>query len=47
MKNATEGKDEWDVQIEKGSKFRMCAGSKNQGKNSSHANISPQEHVTH
>ncbi|MFD5410967.1 hypothetical protein [Streptomyces nojiriensis] len=45
-KNATDGKDERDVQIKKGSNFAMFAGSKNQGKNSSHANISRQGHVT-
>ncbi|MFV2120108.1 polymorphic toxin type 17 domain-containing protein [Streptomyces sp. Act-28] len=44
---AKDGKDEWDVQIPKGKNFEKFAGSKNQGKDYSHANISKEGHVTH
>ncbi|MFI0237654.1 polymorphic toxin type 17 domain-containing protein [Streptomyces sp. NPDC016845] len=44
---AKDGKDEWDVQIPKGKNFEIFAGSKNQGKDYSHANISNDGHVTH
>ncbi|MEU3823551.1 polymorphic toxin type 17 domain-containing protein, partial [Streptomyces sp. NPDC030392] len=44
---AKDGKDEWDVQIPKGKGFETFAGSKNQGKDYSHANISKDGKVTH
>ncbi|MFF1270720.1 polymorphic toxin type 17 domain-containing protein, partial [Streptomyces anulatus] len=44
---AKDGKDEWDVQIPKGKGFETFAGSKNQGKDYSHANISKKGYVTH
>ncbi|MFD8957452.1 polymorphic toxin type 17 domain-containing protein [Streptomyces anulatus] len=44
---AKDGKDEWDVQIPKGKGFETFAGSKNQGKDHSHANISKKGYVTH
>lgn len=43
----TRAKDEWDVQIPKGKGFETSAGSKNQGKDHSHANISKKGYVTH
>ncbi|MFD0345731.1 hypothetical protein ACFQ0M_05840 [Kitasatospora aburaviensis] len=46
-KKATDGKDEWDVQVKKGTKFSIFCKNGNQGKDFEHANISPDGYVTH
>src|SRR5262249_16960929 len=46
-KKATDGKDEWNVQVKKGTKFSTFSNGKNQGKDFEHANTAPAGYVPH